>query len=105
MIEMGNKTTSINIYRNAKLLMPRQIPIGGEMFTRGIADGLGISMADAEGVKISRASIPESAAASGLQQAVRWRYRRVSAVQPLLRTSGAPCRLPELKQPSSPPPS
>jgi len=44
----GHKTTSINIYRNGKLLMPRQIPIGGEMFTRAIADGLGISMAEAE---------------------------------------------------------
>ena len=69
LIDMGHKTTAINIYRNGKLLMPRQIPIGGEMFTRAIADSLGVSMGEAEDAKLNRASIPESAAIAGSQPA------------------------------------
>lgn len=61
-VEMGEKTTSIDIYRDGKLLMPRQVPIGGEAFTKAIADGLTVSLADAENLKLTKASIPESAA-------------------------------------------
>lgn len=61
LIDMGHKTTSINIYRNGKLLLPRQIPIGGEMFTRAIADALGVSMTDADAIKQQKALIPDSA--------------------------------------------
>lgn len=61
-VEMGHKTTSINIYRNGKLLQPRQIPIGGEMFTRAIADNLTLPMDQAEQEKRTRCEIPESAA-------------------------------------------
>ncbi len=60
-VEMGHKTTSINIYRNGKLLMPRQIPVGGEMFTKAISDELQISMTEAEAMKIREAEIPENA--------------------------------------------
>jgi len=61
-VEMGHKTTSINIYRNGKLLMPRQIPIGGEMFTKAISDTLQLSMSEAETIKQRDAEIPEGAA-------------------------------------------
>lgn len=64
-VDMGHKTTSINIYKSGKLLMPRQIPIGGEMFTKAIADGLAVNVTEAEGIKISKASIPDDAARSG----------------------------------------
>lgn len=60
-VDVGHKTTSINIYKDGKLLMPRQVPLGGEMFTRAIQDGLGISAEEAEQLKLSSASIPESA--------------------------------------------
>jgi type IV pilus assembly protein PilM len=63
-VEVGHRTTSINIYRDGKLLMPRQVPIGGEMFTRAIADGLGISFEEAEQMKHSRARIPTGAGAA-----------------------------------------
>ncbi len=63
-VEMGHKTTSINIYRNGKLLMPRQIPVGGEMFTKAISDEFQISMSEAEVMKIQEADVPEAAAAS-----------------------------------------
>ncbi|HTQ09950.1 MAG TPA: type IV pilus assembly protein PilM [Fimbriimonadaceae bacterium] len=64
-VEMGHKTTSINIYKDGKLLMPRQVPIGGEMFTKAIADALTISLDEAERTKLSSAEIPESAADAG----------------------------------------
>lgn len=63
-VEMGHKTTAINIYRNAKLLLPRQIPIGGEMFTRAIADSMGISATEADDLKRESAVIPETAGAT-----------------------------------------
>jgi type IV pilus assembly protein PilM len=64
MVDMGNKTTSINIFRGAKLLMPRQIPIGGEMFTKAIADALTISNSEAEEQKLNNLVIPENAASA-----------------------------------------
>lgn len=60
-VEMGHKTTSINIYRNGKLLMPRQIPVGGEMFTKAISDEMQLSMSEAEQLKLQEAEIPENA--------------------------------------------
>lgn len=50
-VDVGHKTTSINIYKNGRLLLPRQVPVGGEMFTRAIADALGIGMEEAELLK------------------------------------------------------
>ncbi|HMS54465.1 MAG TPA: type IV pilus assembly protein PilM [Fimbriimonadaceae bacterium] len=50
-IDVGHKTTSINIYKDGKLLMPRTVPVGGEMFTQAIVDGMGVSASEAEGLK------------------------------------------------------
>lgn len=63
-VDVGHKTTSINIYKDGKLLMPRQVPIGGEMFTKSIGDTLGVSMDEAEVMKTDRCEIPASAAGS-----------------------------------------
>jgi type IV pilus assembly protein PilM len=63
-IEMGAKTTAINIYRGGKLLMPRQVPMGGEMFTKAIADSLGVSFEDAERLKVEKGEIPLTAASA-----------------------------------------
>lgn len=60
-VDIGHKTTSINIYRDGQLLMPRQVPIGGEMFTRAIADQMGVSFDQAEQAKIQKAEIPAGA--------------------------------------------
>ena len=65
MVDIGHKTTSINIFRDGKLLMPRQVPIGGEMFTKAIADNMGLGLEEAETLKREQADIPLSAA-SGL---------------------------------------
>lgn len=62
-VDIGHKTSAINMYRDGKLLMPRQVPIGGEMFTRALAEGLGVSFQDAELLKHEKAEIPATAAA------------------------------------------
>ncbi len=60
-VDVGHKTTAINIYKGTKLLMPRQVPIGGEMFTTAIADALMMPAKEAENLKMTRAEIPDSA--------------------------------------------
>lgn len=60
-VEVGHKTTAINIYKDGRLLMPRQVPVGGEMITRALADGLSLGLDEAEQVKCTRARIPASA--------------------------------------------
>lgn len=59
-VEMGSKTMAINIYRDGRLLMPRQVPIGGEMFTREIADAMGVTFDEAENIKRTQLEIPQN---------------------------------------------
>lgn len=56
-VNIGHKTTSINIYSDGKLLMPRQVPVGGEMFTKAISDHFGISTGEAEDKKCNDADV------------------------------------------------
>ena len=65
MVDIGHKTTSINIYHGDRLLMPRQVPVGGELFTKAIADAFAISIPEAEAMKLESASIPEWAGPTG----------------------------------------
>jgi len=51
LVDVGHKTTAINIYKDGKLLMPRQVPIGGEMFSTALQTSLGVSVEDAEAFK------------------------------------------------------
>jgi type IV pilus assembly protein PilM len=60
--EIGHKTTSINIYKNERLLFSRTVPVGGEMFTRAIADSRSLSFADAQQAKHEQLVLPEDAA-------------------------------------------
>ncbi len=62
LVEIGHKTTSINIYHGAKLLMPRQVPMGGELFTRAIADTMGMGVEEAEAAKRESLVIPDDIA-------------------------------------------
>ena len=60
-VDMGHKTTAINIYRDGKLLMPRQIPVGGEMVTKALADAMNLAMEEAEKLKVERCEVPHTA--------------------------------------------
>ena len=62
MVDIGHTSSSINIYHGSKLIMPRQVPIGGYMFTQAIADAMQIGFAEAEQAKCESLAIPESAA-------------------------------------------
>lgn len=64
-VDIGHKTTAINIYRDGKLLMPRMVPIGGELFTKAIADSMGVSMEAAESMKVERGDISSMASSGG----------------------------------------
>jgi type IV pilus assembly protein PilM len=59
--EIGHKTTSINIFKNERLLFARSVPVGGEMFSRAIADAKGVSFDDAERMKHEQLTLPEDA--------------------------------------------
>lgn len=61
-VDVGHKTTSINIYKDGKLLMPRQVPVGGENFTRAISDQLGVGSEEAESMKAGKADVANMAA-------------------------------------------
>lgn len=61
-VDVGHKTTSINIFKGGKLLMPRQVPIGGEMFTKAVADAMGVGTEEAETLKAEKCEIPNDAA-------------------------------------------
>ena len=60
-VDMGHKTTAINIYRDGKLLMLRQIPVGGEMVTKALADAMNLPLEEAEKLKVERCEVPHSA--------------------------------------------
>lgn len=93
-VDMGHKTTSINIYRSGKLLMPRQIPIGGEMFTKGIADGLSVNAVEAERIKIEHASIPDDAGRAGGSSASTTQFQPYNPFSDDPVPSGAPVGVP-----------
>ena len=63
-VEVGAKSTSINMYRDGKLLLPRQVPVGGDALTQAIAGAKGISNEDAEALKVSKGEIPSTAGAA-----------------------------------------
>jgi len=51
LVDFGHTKTSINIYRDSKLLMPRQLPIGGFEVTRLISENLHVALDEAEEIK------------------------------------------------------
>jgi type IV pilus assembly protein PilM len=65
-VDMGASTCAINIFSNNKLLMPRQIPIGGDMFTQALANEYALPMSEAEALKFATV-IPDNAAELRMQ--------------------------------------
>lgn len=47
-------------------MMPRTVPIGGEMFTKAIADAMGTSMAEAEELKTEKADVTSVSMSPGM---------------------------------------
>lgn len=63
-VDFGHVSTNINIYRGSSLMLPRPVPLGGEMITRAVCDALGLAAEEGERVKTQDLSIPASAQAS-----------------------------------------
>lgn len=62
-VEIGHKTSSINIYKDDYLMMPRQVLLGGELFTQEIAREYGTDEVQAEEIKKSKVDLAGFSAA------------------------------------------
>jgi type IV pilus assembly protein PilM len=52
LVDIGFKATSICVLQRGDLIVSRVVNIGGDRLTQGLADAMGISYAEAEGIKI-----------------------------------------------------
>ncbi len=52
LVDVGFKNTSICIVQEGELVLSRVVNIGGDRLTNGLAESLGISYAEAEGIKV-----------------------------------------------------
>jgi type IV pilus assembly protein PilM len=56
LVDIGFKNTSICILQEGDLVLSRVVAIGGDRLTTGLAESLGISYAEAEGIKVGMPS-------------------------------------------------
>jgi type IV pilus assembly protein PilM len=52
LVDIGFKNTSICLLQEGELILSRVVAIGGDRLTNGLAESLGISYAEAEGIKV-----------------------------------------------------
>jgi type IV pilus assembly protein PilM len=52
LVDIGFKHSSITILLNGELMLSRVVGIGGDRLTSGVAEALGVSYAEAEGIKV-----------------------------------------------------
>jgi type IV pilus assembly protein PilM len=52
LVDLGFRNSSISILRGGELVMHRVVNMGGDRLTQGLADTMGISYAEAEGIKV-----------------------------------------------------
>jgi len=55
-VDIGFKNTSICLLQEGELILSRVVGIGGDKLTTGLAESLGISYAEAEGIKVGMPS-------------------------------------------------
>jgi type IV pilus assembly protein PilM len=60
LVDIGFKTSTINILSEGELNLSRVVAIGGDKITTGLSEALGISYAEAEGIKVGMPSEVES---------------------------------------------
>src|ERR1051325_6699477 len=56
LVDLGFRNTTINMLQRGELIMHRIINLGGDRITQGLAESLGISYAEAEGIKVGMPS-------------------------------------------------
>ena len=52
LVDLGFRTSTINIVSKGNLLLSRVVEIGGDRLTAGLSESMGISYAEAEGIKV-----------------------------------------------------
>src|SRR5262249_13355918 len=52
LVDVGFKNTTICLLQEGELILSRVVAIGGDKLTNGLAESLGISYAEAEGIKV-----------------------------------------------------
>lgn len=67
-VNIGASMTDVGIFKNGVLRFPRTIPLGGDNFTRAIADRLGLSMDAAEDEKRANAAVLMDVVQQAMQQ-------------------------------------
>ena len=55
LVDVGFKNTSIAVIADGELVLSRVVAIGGDRLTAGLAESMGISYAEAEGIKVGMA--------------------------------------------------
>src|SRR6266404_2527053 len=60
LVDIGFKHTSICLLQQGELILSRVVAIGGDKLTTGLAESLGISYAEAEGIKVGMPSEVQS---------------------------------------------
>jgi type IV pilus assembly protein PilM len=60
LVDIGFKNTSICLLQEGELILSRVVGIGGDKLTSGLAESLGISYAEAEGIKVGMPSEVQS---------------------------------------------
>jgi type IV pilus assembly protein PilM len=56
LVDLGFRNTTISMLQRGELIMHRIVNMGGDRITQGLADSLGISYAEAEGIKVGMAN-------------------------------------------------
>ncbi|MBU6401437.1 MAG: pilus assembly protein PilM [Verrucomicrobia bacterium] len=60
LVDIGFKSSTINVLAAGELMLSRVLPFGGDKLTSGLADAMGISYAEAEGIKVGMPQEVES---------------------------------------------
>jgi type IV pilus assembly protein PilM len=61
LVDIGFKSTTICLVQQGELMLSRVVNIGGDKLTHGLSENLGISYAEAEGIKVGMPSEVEAA--------------------------------------------
>src|SRR5207237_327390 len=60
LVDIGFKHPSVSVLDRGELVLNRMVNLGGDRLTQGLADSMGISYAEAEGIKVGMAPEVES---------------------------------------------
>jgi type IV pilus assembly protein PilM len=60
LVDLGFRSTTISILNGGELALSRVVALGGDKITAGLAESMGISYAEAEGIKVGMATEVQS---------------------------------------------